>query len=188
MNNYANTDNTLPTSLRYDEVPDKILNISFNFAHGSSVNNIKFKYTHAPLYLPYDQVGWTECAEGDGGIPENQTSCTNVVTVNVGDVVEMRLIGAENPKSKYRRYMWTYHTVHLHGNELYVLKVGYPKVENDIITGLNENIKCLNPACTKHAWNEEGVLQKEDFISPVRKNTILIPAMGNNIFRLFLKN
>ena len=93
----------------------------------------------------------------------------------------MRLIGAEHPDSKYRRYMWTYHTVHLHGNELYVLKIGYPKVENNIIRGLNENIRCLNSACTKHGWNENGLLQQNDFESPVRKNTILIPAMGRSI-------
>ena len=163
---------------RFDEVPDKILNISFNFAHGSSINNIKFKYTKAPLYLPREQVGFSECAAGDGGIPEEPTACTNVVTVNVGDVVEMRLIGAEHPDSKYRRYMWTFHTVHLHGNELYVLKIGYPKVVNNTIIGLNENIECLNSACTKHGWNENGLLHEQDFQSPVQKNTILIPAMG----------
>ena len=118
----------------YDEVPDRILNISFNFAHGSSINNIKFKYTTAPLYLPENQTGFSTCESGDGGIPEDPASCTNVVTVNVGDVVEMRLIGAEHPNSTYRRYMWTYHTVHLHGNELYILKIGYPKVENNIIS------------------------------------------------------
>ena len=164
------------TQLRYGEVPDKILNVSMNFAHGSSINNIKFKYPKAPLYLPFKDWGFTKCPEG--GIPEDPTSCTQVITANVGDIVEIRVVGAENMNSSYRRYMWTYHTAHLHGGSLYVINLEYPKVENNIIIGLNEDIKCLNDACTKHEWNEEAILQEKDFVAPVRKNTFLIPAMG----------
>ena len=159
-----------------------------NFAHGSSANNIKFKYPKAPLYLPSEDWGWTKCPDVEGGIPENKTECTQVITVNVGDIVEIRIVGAENMTSAYRRYMWTYHTAHLHGGDVYVINLGYPKVENNIIVGLNEDIKCLNEGCTKHEWNEAAILQEKDFVAPVRKNTVLIPAMGkreiNKIYSL----
>lgn len=60
---------TVPTITDFDpnDTPDKILNITFNFAHGSSINNIKFMYPKTPLYHPESEWGITECPEG---IPE----------------------------------------------------------------------------------------------------------------------
>jgi hypothetical protein len=45
------------------EKPDKIFNLTFNFAHGSSINNIKFKYPKVPLYHDEKLWGFTNCPE-----------------------------------------------------------------------------------------------------------------------------
>ena len=68
---------TVPTITDFDpnETPDKILNITFNFAHGSSINNIKFMYPKTPLYHPESEWGITECPEG---IPEVGTKVKSV--------------------------------------------------------------------------------------------------------------
>ena len=44
----------------------------------------------------------------------------------MGDLVELRLIGAENTESEARRLMWTYHTFHLHGYNFNVMSMGFP--------------------------------------------------------------
>ena len=46
--------------------------------------------------------------------------------VEVGDLVELRLVGAENIESEARRLMWTYHTFHLHGYNFNVMSMGFP--------------------------------------------------------------
>ena len=50
--------------------------------------------------------------------------------VELGDLVELRLIGAENTESEARRLMWTYHTFHLHGYNFNVMSMGFP-ITND---------------------------------------------------------
>ena len=70
-----------------EETPDKILNITMNFAKGSSINNVKFKYPTNPLYHNKDRWGWTKCPEK---IPDEGAFCTQVMDIEVGDLVELR--------------------------------------------------------------------------------------------------
>lgn len=171
-----------------DEKPDKIFNITFNFAHGSSINNIKFQYPEVPLYHDPSLWGMKVCPDTND-VPVSGLKCTQVMTAEVGDLVELRLIGAESPTNEARRLMWTYHTVHIHGNDYYLTNMGFPETfANGSIAGINKNLECLNEACTKHKWNE-AALEKEEiqghFIS---KNTLLLPAQGYSIVRFRAEN
>jgi len=49
------------------ERPDKILNVTFNFAVGSSINNIKFQYPTEPLYHGTSSI--KECPEHHSEVP-----------------------------------------------------------------------------------------------------------------------
>ena len=51
--------------------------------------------------------------------------------VELGDLVELRLIGAENTESEARRLMWTYHTFHLHGYNFNVMSMGFPITDDE---------------------------------------------------------
>ena len=66
----------------------KILNITLNFAHGSSINNVKFKYPTNPLYHKEQDWGITKCPKQ---IPNDGISCTQMMNVDLGDLVELRL-------------------------------------------------------------------------------------------------
>ena len=37
---------------------------------------------------------------------------------------QIRFVGAENPRADRRRLMWTYHTAHLHGHDMFLLSMG----------------------------------------------------------------
>lgn len=180
---------TVPTITDFDpnETPDKILNITFNFAHGSSINNIKFTYPKTPFYHPESEWGITECPEG---IPEIGTKCTQIMDVELGDLVELRLIGAENTESEARRLMWTYHTFHLHGYNFNVMSMGFPITDDEgRIIDINPNMKCLNPSCTVHEWNETALeLGRMSSSHHVSKNTLLIPAQGYVVARFRANN
>ena len=108
--------------------------------------------------------------------------CCQTLTAEVGELVELRFIGAESPNALSRRLMWTYHTVHMHGQDFYLTNMGFPQTfPNGTIKDISKNLRCLNDQCTKHWWDEEALKRDEvkgDFIA---KNTLLLPAQGNYI-------
>ena len=59
--------------------PDKIIELSFNFAHGSSINNMKFQYPAVPFYHDKKQWGVQPCPSTES-VPEEGTQCTQVMT------------------------------------------------------------------------------------------------------------
>jgi len=171
------------------DIPDKIFNVTFNFAHGSSINNMKFQYPKVPLYHDPSLWDMVECPENAAEVPVEGLKCTQVLTAEVGDLVEIRFIGAETPQNKARRWMWTYHTAHLHGNEFYLMDMGFPKTfENGSIADINENLKCLNDACTAHEWNEEVLKERRIRSENIAKNTLMLPAQGYSIVRFRAEN
>ena len=105
------------------KTPDKILNITFNFAFGSSINNMKFEYPQNPLYHDSHQWNMISCPDD---IPEEGVKCTQVLTVELGDLVELRLVGAENPENKISK-VHVDHTFHLHGYNFHVQSRGQEK-------------------------------------------------------------
>ena len=59
-------------------------------------------------------------------IPEEGVKCTQVLTVELGDLVELRLVGAENPENKISK-VHVDHTFHLHGYNFHVQSRGQEK-------------------------------------------------------------
>ena len=59
-------------------------------------------------------------------MPPKGEHCTQVLEANLGDIIEIRFVGAENPRVDNRRLMWTYHTAHLHGYDMFLLDMGFP--------------------------------------------------------------
>ena len=68
--------------------------------------------------------------------------------------------------------------------------MGYPVIDaNGKIIDINSNLKCANPSCTKHLWNETALtLASKDKFRPVSKNTLLLPAQGYVIVRFLADN
>ena len=113
------------------EVPDKILNITFNFAHGSAVNNMKFVYPAVPLYHAEDLWEIIECPKTEN-VPLEGTTCTQIITAEVGELVELRIVVTEVNSGQ----PWTYHTIHIHGNDAVFYRTDlllYHKIGNMVI-------------------------------------------------------
>ena len=46
----------------------------------------------------------------------------------------------------------------MHGNDFFLMNMGFPETfKNGSIKGINNNLKCLDDACSKHEWNEEAI-------------------------------
>ena len=58
---------------------------------------MKFEYPQNPFYPAPNQWNMISCPDD---IPEEGVKCTQVLTVELGDLVELRLVGAENPENK----------------------------------------------------------------------------------------
>ena len=169
----------------FEQAPDKIINATFNFARNSGINNIKFVYPTSPMVNPRDEWGWITCPEV---IPDEGATCTHVVNVDLGEVVEIRIVNTNNMNDPHR----TYHTVHLHGYEFYVTHVGFPVLENGQINVGTENvakgIRCVDEKCVSHDWNETE-LESSRVKSPfIRRNTILMASQGFTIIRFRADN
>ena len=75
-----------------------------------SINNIKFKYPKAPFYHDESDIDLVECPEHHSLVPPEGLECTQILEAELGDIIEIRFVGAENPRADRRRLMWTYHT------------------------------------------------------------------------------
>ncbi|CBY11575.1 unnamed protein product [Oikopleura dioica] len=149
-----------------DDKIDHLLNVTFNFAVGSSINNIKFKYPNRPLYEGAKYL--EECEfESLYDVPTEGAECT----------------------ADRRRLMWTYHTAHLHGHDMFLIDMGFPETyKNGSIKSMSKFLKCDNPACTMHQWKEDKIAKRVNFDRPIQKNTILLPAQGYAIVRFKATN
>ena len=93
-------------------------------------------------------------------VPPKGEHCTQVLEANLGDIIEIRFVGAENPRVDKRRLMWTYHTAHLHGYDMFLLDMGFPVTnKTGQIMKMNSVLSCQNEACTVHEWNEKKILK-----------------------------
>ena len=84
-----------------------------------------------------------------------------------------------------RNTLRTYHSMHLHGYEFYLMATGYAKYENGTIIGDNEDISCGNrTGCPFVDYNEEILQrQREERVSFIAKNSILVPPQGYAVVR-----
>ena len=80
--------------------------------------------------------------------------------VELGDLVELRLIGAENTESEARRLMWTYHTFHLHGYNFNVMSMGFPITDDEGKTPLMQATINNNAKLVQVLESIDSILQK----------------------------
>ena len=82
------------------------------------------------------------------------------------------------------------HPVHIHGQNLQVLKIGFPTYDKstNFFQSLTSDIECENPLnCNRIHWtnaswadgNVEGILE----VNPPLKDTILVPVGGYVVAR-----
>jgi len=185
-----------PSNVSPFDEPDVILNIHVNFLTGSSINGIHFKYPTAPLFNETDSDQITKCSkeelEGAGGFctqvqlfsPPFYKTIFKILKANVGDLVELRLSNLETRDS-----LRTYHSIHLHGYEFFLMAIGYAKYEDGQIIGNNEDISCANQnKCPFVDFNEEVLQrQRQNRVSFIAKNAILVPPQGYAIVRFRLE-
>ena len=79
-------------------------------------------------------------------MPPKGEHCTQVLEANLGDIIEIRFVGAENPRVDNRRLMWTYHTAHLHGYDMFLLDMGFP------VTNKTGQIMKMNSGAFHFSW------------------------------------
>lgn len=85
------------------------------------------------------------------------------------------------------------HSVHVHGHQFHVVKIGYPKY--DTITGKttapNRDIRCLNNDCTDATWTDPSWqygVPGLNLKNPPLKDTVNIPAGGYVVIRITADN
>jgi len=83
----------------------------------------------------------------------------------------------------------TYHSIHLHGYEFFLMATGYAKFEDGQIIGNNKDISCANQTkCPFVDFNEEVLQrQRQERVSFIAKNAILVPPQGYAIVRFRLE-
>ena len=79
----------------------------------------------------------------------------------------------------------TYHSMHMHGYEFFLMAHGFATYEKGRIIGDNKNISCRNQTgCPIVDFNENVLKQKSrERSSFIAKNSILVPPQGYAIVR-----
>jgi hypothetical protein len=102
-----------------------------------------------------------------------------ILSANVGDLVELRLSNLEERGSRR-----SYHSMHMHGYEFFLMSMGFAQYENGTIIGDNENVKCRKTPCAFLDYDEEVLKrQREERNFYIAKNSILVPPQGYAIVR-----
>ena len=103
-----------------------------------------------------------------------------ILTAKVGDLVEIRL-SSLNTYGPGR----TYHSMHMHGYEFFLVAHGFANYEDGRIIGDNEDISCINgTGCPFVEYNKDALDRKSrERSSFIAKNSILVPPQGYAIVR-----
>lgn len=103
-----------------------------------------------------------------------------IMSAKIGDLVELRLSNLELSLSTR-----TYHSMHMHGYECFLMATGFANYEEGRLTGNNEDISCGNrTGCPFVDYNEDVLnRQRKTRTSYIAKNSILVPPQGYAIVR-----
>ncbi|XP_068249586.1 uncharacterized protein [Palaemon carinicauda] len=145
------------------------------------INNLSFRGTSTPLLVDQKPLKTENCsAEGvrRGHCTEDFCECLHTLTVNVGTVVDLVLIGEGNSTDAP-------HPVHLHGYKFWVLSQVDASAVPEVTPREGENITFPAGMTRDKAirLDEDGLLKKylED---PVVKDTVVVPAGGYAVVRI----
>lgn len=157
----------------------------------SSVNGIALKFPPVSGVSQPQQV--TTACENFYCEEQKQCKCTNALSLNHGDTVQMVLLNMGVGRG------WA-HPVHMHGHSFYVLKMGY--AEYNETTGKfiaqNPDIDCRGGVpleksfCNTATWANQtwlnGNVPDLELQNPPRKDTLIIPSGGYAVIRIRADN
>ena len=163
-----------------NSLPDRELILNFNFANRASINGHEFVYPKQPLFSTADYRR-VMC---DAEHCENGCKCTHTINLAENQIVQLVLTNYDDD----HKSSLAAHPVHLHGNSVAVMKVGYGPL--DPVTGApignNPDINCTTPNCSWTRWTNEPATLNMD--RPVVKNTVTIPPQGYVVVRMHTDN
>ena len=154
---------------------------NFNYAVSSCINAHRFINPSVPVWQGIEENTTpcpTDCGEKCG------CNCTFIDKIPLNSVLQIVLLNsAISPFTGH-------HTIHLHGYNFAVLKMGYPEYNQTSdywIKQVNNDIKCDSKLCAFAKWRQ-GHATNLNLANPPIKDTVVIPAMGYVVLRLNASN
>lgn len=146
---------------------------------GSSINARKYIDARAPMYHPQLEKYLTKC--NDDLCDREGCVCTHLQKIPFNKTIQI-VFSSLTPHETFM----SHHSVHLHGHNFAVLKVGFAK-QNETTgfwSAMTNDLVCTNEneyLCTKPRWNgARPVLNKE---KPPLKDTVVVPSRGYVVVR-----
>ena len=165
-----------------------------NNAVKANMNGATFKLPTVSALTQPSQVT-NKCSDPQSGCGVEMTyECVNSIDVELGDVVQLNLVG-----DKFDPVVLVHHPIHLHGYHFHVLKLGYrPTDENMAFMGINPDFDCQyggaggNKVCNNATWSNPswfgGNIPNIDPRYAPLKDTITVPAGGYAVVRFVVNN
>ncbi|XP_033743268.1 L-ascorbate oxidase-like isoform X2 [Pecten maximus] len=166
--------------------------LNFHYTRGSpnpfptSVNGKRFVRPSVPLQLlPQGNGTHIAC---DAVECRDLCDCTNIVKLGINNTIQLVLLNMDTSRAGLS------HGIHIHGHQVHVLKVGYPKYDNSTgrITEQNADILCDTPVCNNASWQNSswagGNLPEANLVNPALKDTVLLPRQGYVVVRFKAEN
>ena len=157
----------------------------FNHAYswGSSINGNKFMYPVEPFSQIKAVPENLSCQDESCAFPDVGCVCTNIMDIPFNRTVQFVLTNFEPEMGGMFAYIGS-HTIHLHGHQFAVLKMGFAEYNETtaLFTDHNPDIVCPNRLCKSPRWNGQPPvdLNLED---PPIKNTVTLPPRGYVVIR-----
>lgn len=148
---------------------------NFNFNNGPSTNARSWANPTEP-YICGNPAAVTPCpADCSKGC-----SCTYTASYPANHTIRM-VYSAMEPGSP----MHSHHSMHLHGHDFYVLRVGYPDFNHTsgYFTTPNPDIACGDNFCTNPTW-AAGSSPVLNLDRPPVKDTVVVPSQGYVVIQL----
>lgn len=186
------------TTPNYKEIYNVSKTLYFNFGfpenHGfekGSVNGHQFVFPTEPILYKFDKIE-APCKIANCGV-DNVCQCTYFEQLHKDMVYQLVLSNIGDGQG------WS-HPIHLHGNQFYVVKMGFGSYDITSAKFLQEtnDIRCTGKSkpnlCNSEIWKTKAWVDNPNSIPgiklfhPPKKDTIIVPSGGYIIIRFKAKN
>ncbi|XP_056007907.1 uncharacterized protein LOC125666817 [Ostrea edulis] len=171
----------VPIESPFSALQEFFLHFHINRDH-PAINGKRFRYPTSALQTYPTINGSIPCDPSH--CTANGCRCTHTIKVEIHNTIQIVL---------FSKGMKVPHSVHVHGHQFHVVKIGYPKY--DTITGKttapNRDIRCLNNDCTDATWTDPSWqygVPGLNLKNPPLKDTVSIPAGGYVVIRITADN
>lgn len=184
----------LPDTLQKTDPDDEIfLNIggiesdsNFHF------NNIRMKPANYPPYEEILQGGnlgnVAEVCQADCG-DKKECECFKPLVLQPKNLTQIVIYNKIDSSNSANVSMG--HPIHIHGQHMYVVKVGYSTTDaQDMVDEVNKDITCKNFNCANGDWvnKTRGRTEGYNLVNPAFKDTIYVPYGGYVVLRSIPSN